>query len=249
MSTITKLVFNFQRKCYSTVGMEIMKRARRKAECVYNVDDPVTLSIARECLMAGSVIGLPTDTVYGFACNANNETAIRHLYTIKGRNFDKPVAICVKNIADFRKYGQANHLSDTLLESLLPGPITIIVQRSEHLNNRFLNPNTIKIGIRIPKSQFIQDLCSLYDEQPLALTSANRSSERSSLNIQEFKELWPMLGGIFDAGQIGNSEESRFASTVIDLTQPGFYQIIRDGVALKQTLDILHLYGLEPKCF
>ncbi|XP_061397390.1 threonylcarbamoyl-AMP synthase [Musca vetustissima] len=212
---------------------------------IHNANDDNSLGIAAHYLKSGSVIALPTDTVYGLACDANNETAIKKLYTIKGRDFHKPVAICVRNLADLKKYGRAEHLSDTLLEKLLPGPITIVIERSKHLSNPFLNPSTSKIGIRIPNFKFIQDLCKIYNEQPLALTSANRSSEKSSLNIKEFECLWPSLGGIFDCGHISLSEERRSASTVVDLSVPGLYKIVREGVALKFTLDVLNEHGLQ----
>lgn len=212
---------------------------------IHYSNDKNASDIAAHYIKSGHVIALPTDTVYGLACDANNEIAIKKLYTIKGRDFHKPVAICVRDLADLRKYGRAEHLSDSLLEKLLPGPITIVIERSKHLSNPFLNPSTSKIGIRIPNFKFIQDLCNIYNEQPLALTSANRSSEKSSLNINEFESLWPSLGGIFDCGQIGTSEERRSASTVVDLSTPGLYKIVREGVALKFTLDALNQHGLK----
>lgn len=212
---------------------------------IHSVAEEKSVYLAKEYLMANKIISLPTDTVYGLACNANSKEAVEQLYHIKGRDFHKPVAICVKDITAFRKYGQAEHLNDELLQSLLPGPITVVVQRTLSLNNPHLNPSTSKIGIRIPKFSFINQLCDLYDDQPLALTSANRSSAPSSLNIMEFKELWPQLGGIFDAGPIGLLEEQRSASTVVDLAQPGHYKIVREGVALKTTLEILHKHGLK----
>lgn len=203
------------------------------------------LQLAEQCLRLGKVIALPTDTVYGLACDANNEEAIQLLYDIKGRDEHKPVAICVNNLAALRRYGQASHLSDELLTRLLPGPLTIVIERTPELSNRFLNPRTTKIGIRIPDFKFIRDVCATWHEQPLALTSANRSSAPSSLQVSEFKSLWPRLGAVFDAGRIGLTEERRLASTVIDLVTPGRYEIVRAGVALKETLEVLHNYGYK----
>ncbi|XP_013115876.1 threonylcarbamoyl-AMP synthase [Stomoxys calcitrans] len=216
-----------------------------KQTAIHNlVDEEQTLDIAANCLRYGAVIALPTDTVYGLACDANNEKAIQKLYDIKGREFHKPVAICVANLKALRKYGRAEHLSEQLLSKLLPGPITIVIERTKYLHNPFLNPNTSKIGIRIPDFPFIQKLCAIFHEQPLALTSANKSSEPSSLHINEFQSLWPLLGGVFDAGPIGLSDERRSASTVVDLSMPGRYKIVREGVALKYTIEALHQHGL-----
>lgn len=245
MSLINKILQNLAKipvGCRATSKMQSLNTQ----PLIYNVNDEHSMALAAGCLKSGSVIALPTDTVYGLACDANNEDAIQLLYKIKGREFHKPVAICVKDLSALRKYGRAEHLNDGLLEHLLPGPITVVVERSENLSNPFLNPNTNKIGIRIPEFNFIRQLCGIFNEQPLALTSANRSAEPSSLRISEFECLWPYLGGIVDAGPIGLTEERRSASTVVDLSMPGLYKIVRKGVALKHTLDILHRYGLRP---
>lgn len=70
----------------------------------------------------------------------------------------------------------------SLLHDLLPGPVTIILERQPLLNPH-LNPNVRTIGIRIPKNKFIQDLAVACGE-PLALTSANISSAVSTLAVE-----------------------------------------------------------------
>lgn len=221
------------------------KIAGKMVEKISETNLPGALDTAKLCLDNGDVIALPTDTVYGLACNANNEKAIQKLYSIKGRDFHKPVAICVKDFDSLRHWGQAEHINDVLLEQLLPGPITIVLERSARLNNKYLNPSTTKIGIRIPDFEFIKNLCDRFDK-PLALTSANKSAEQSSLNIREFECLWPQLGGVFDGGQLGVAEECRSASTVIDLSIPGRYKVVREGVALKKTLSIMDSFNIKP---
>ena len=59
------------------------------------------------------------------------------------------------------------------------------------------------------------------------------------LLLQEFKYLWPKLDVVFDGGCLGETEESRLGSTVIDLSIPGQYKIIRDGSALENVEAIL----------
>ena len=54
-------------------------------------------------LSSGGIIALPTDTVYGIACSIDSNEAIKKLYDIKGRNFDKPVSICVGEVEDMQK--------------------------------------------------------------------------------------------------------------------------------------------------
>ena len=46
---------------------------------------------------------------------------------------------------------------------------------------------------------------------------------------QEFQELWPHLDVIIDGGELGKSDSCRSGSTVVDLSVPGQFSIIRDG--------------------
>lgn len=212
-------------------------------EKIVNVSDPQAVDIASDFLHRGEVIALPTDTVYGFACSANNPEAIQRLYSIKCREKSKPIAICVNNLKSFRYWSKADHLEEDLLQRLLPGAVTIVLNKSENLNNPYLNPGVSKIGIRIPDFNFIQSVCMKF-ELPIALTSANLSFEKSTLNVNEFKDLWPKLKAVFDGGQLGQDENSRSASTVIDLSVPGRFKIIREGVAIEKTLDIMKHFNI-----
>ena len=202
------------------------------------------VQLASDLLKAGHVIALPTDTIYGLACSANNVEAIKKLYDIKGRNEEKPVAICVSDLNDLKQWGEADHLSMNLLKKLLPGPVTIVLRKSKYLNNPFLNQGLPKIGVRIPDFNFIRDVCRLFN-QPMALTSANRSSEKSSLNITEFNQLWPQLAGIFDGGSLSELEDHRAGSTVIDLSELNTCKIIREGISFNSTVKILKHFNIK----
>ncbi|XP_062551629.1 threonylcarbamoyl-AMP synthase-like [Armigeres subalbatus] len=209
---------------------------------VINANDDQAIRQAANLLESGKVIALPTDTVYGLACSANDPNAIQRLYAIKGREEKKPVAICVADFCDFRFWGQADHLPDKLLAQLVPGHVTLIVRKSANLDNPYLNPGVEKIGIRIPDFDFIRNVSREF-RLPVALTSANKSSEQSTLNVKEFQKLWPALGAVFDGGQLGVQEEQRAASTVIDLSQIGLYKVIREGVAVEHTIRVVEQFG------
>lgn len=47
---------------------------------------------------------MPTDTIYGLACLACNKESLSKIYSIKGRDSAKPLAICVGNTTDLAKY-------------------------------------------------------------------------------------------------------------------------------------------------
>ena len=69
-----------------------------------------------------------------------------------------------------------------LLRRLLPGPVTVLFERTAALNPR-LNPGTSLVGVRVPDYGFVRDVVRECG-QPLALTSANLSNTASTLSVQ-----------------------------------------------------------------
>ena len=56
------------------------------------------LALSCKFLREGKVISFATDTVYGIAVDAKNESAVELLYSLKKRDAKKPIAIFVKDI-------------------------------------------------------------------------------------------------------------------------------------------------------
>ena len=57
--------------------------------------------------------------------------------------------------------------------------------------------------------------------------------------FQEFKEIWSKLDLILDGGVLGLTEQCRKGSTVVNLSVPGKFSIIREG----RYMDILFVHG------
>lgn len=191
-----------------------------------------------EVLKAGGVVALPTDTVYGIVATLENA---EKLYLIKARCHRKPLALFASGEADILKF--CKDVDFRLLHRLLPGPVTVIYERSEQLLETF-NPGQRNVGVRISDSYFLQHLMANLGV-PLAQTSANLAGTKSSLCPEEFRDLWPHLDLIIDGGKIkDNNGKARKGSTVVNLTVPGTYSIIRDGCARVETEEILRDFGL-----
>ncbi|XP_043587520.1 yrdC domain-containing protein, mitochondrial [Bombus pyrosoma] len=203
-----------------------------------------TLAVAVALLQKNEIIAVPTDTIYGLACLVSSTSAIEKLYEIKKREIDKPLSICVSNIKDIQTWGVVDHVPITLLSWLLPGPYTIILKRTPALNPA-LNPNHDTVGIRVSSHKFIRYITEVAG--PLALTSANISNEPSCIYASEFKNLWNKLGGIFhDCRKFSKAHNClRSGSTIIDLTEPGRYKIIRYGIRAKVAERRLKRYNIE----
>ncbi|XP_050530583.1 threonylcarbamoyl-AMP synthase [Daktulosphaira vitifoliae] len=233
------LCFKLTSKSYYFKPKEILMN---KLIEINDKSEPQAVTLAVKLINDGCVIALPTDTVYGLASDVQNSLAIKKLYNIKGRNPTKPISICTHNVNDIGKWGKINHLPYGLLDALLPGPVTVVLERTSVLNIA-LNPGESKVAIRVPDSGFICSIVSCL-KNPIALTSANKSNTSSTLKPEEFSTLWPKLDAIFDGGLIGNSISLRQGSTIVDLSKSNYYSILRTGSALLPTIHILRQFGL-----
>ncbi|BES97910.1 Telomere recombination [Nesidiocoris tenuis] len=199
--------------------------------------------VAVSHLKQGEVIGLPTDTVYGLAADLSNTKAVRDICEIKGRDSQKPIAVCVGSVDDVRRLAYVDDLPKGLLSALLPGPVTLLLDPIPELK-KISGPRSTRVGIRVPDFPFIRQVAEHF-QYGLALTSANESDSPSCLEPIEFKTLWPFLGLIVDGGRVG-VDGSRTGSTIVDLSERGKFQIVREGSALFSTLAILRDHGLGP---
>src|SRR6218665_1740996 len=53
--------------------------------------DPRAIAAAARALRSGALLGLPTETVYGLAADAGNDTAVAQIFAAKGRPRDRGV--------------------------------------------------------------------------------------------------------------------------------------------------------------
>ncbi|KAK9128113.1 hypothetical protein Syun_016910 [Stephania yunnanensis] len=205
---------------------------------------PGTVEHAEEAIgavKAGKVIAVPTDTLYGFACDACSAEAVNRIYEIKGRKLTSPLAICVGDVWDIKRFAVTDHLPDGLLDSLLPGPVTVVLSRGESsILEKSLNPGLETIGVRVPDSDFIR-VIARGSGSALALTSANLSGQQSSICIKDFEDLWTRCAFVFDGGMI---PAGRAGSTVVEIAEQGKYKILRPGSAMEETVAILEKYSL-----
>lgn len=212
-------------------------------ERVHAADDG-SVATAVGALQAGGVIAMPTDTLYGLAALGRHDEGIERIYDMKGRAAGVPLAVCVGAVDEVAACGHCEELPDGLLSALLPGPVTVVVTRrgDAPLSER-LNPGLTGVAVRVPDCGFIRDVvCGV--GAPVVLTSANRSGQKSTVEAEEFRELWEAIDAVFDGGRI---EGSREGSTIVDLQQAkgGMYQILRDGSARAATEAVLRRFGLQ----
>ncbi|CAM8958565.1 unnamed protein product [Rhodiola kirilowii] len=233
----------------SSVGCQMQKAWNSKVYNLYienevGIIHPATEDYADEAVeavKAGKVIAVPTDTLYGLACDACSLDAVNKVYEIKGRAQSKPIAICVGDVSDIKRFAVTDHLPDGVLESLLPGPVTVVLARGDmSILEKSLNSGVDSIGVRVPDCKFIRAIAR-GSGSALALTSANLSGEPSSVCTNDFKKIWHQCAYIYDGGLL---PVGRAGSTIIDLSHPGAYKIVRSGSAREETVAIVESYSL-----
>lgn len=179
-----------------------------------------------KALANGGIGLLPTETVYGLAVDPRQTDAVDRLYAIKGRDFNKPLALCVKNIKQAERYGEVAGLAKTLAKKFWPGPLTLIVaaRKDIDLDPRLLSSNTAgetTIALRCPDVSWTKRLKTL----PLALTSANASGEPDPLT---FREAYYIMGPHVQAFIDGPTASLGLPSTLLAVSRQSV-KILRSG--------------------
>lgn len=226
-----------------------MSRSMKRCNVGFGAETGVVLPASEDhiekaidAVRAEKVVAVPTDTLYGFACDACSAQAVNQIYEIKGRKQTSPLAVCVADVSDIARFASVDHLPYGLLDSLLPGPVTVVLRRGDSsILEKSLNPGLDSIGVRVPDYDFIRAIAR-GSGSALALTSANLSGKPSSVSIKDFEDLWQYCAYVFDGGLLPCG---RAGSTVVDLTKARTYKILRPGSAREETVAVLHRFSLE----
>ena len=175
---------------------------------------PELLERARKTLARGGLVIVPTETVYGIACDPAVPGAMEKLVAAKGRDGGKPIARLAASA------GQVEAVSkdwspglQALAEKYWPGPLTIVLETSKGWT-----------GFRVPAHAVALALAEVCG-RTLALTSANLSGEPDTTTAQEAMDSVD-ADLVFDSGP---SAKEALPSTVVkvDGTQ---IECLREGV-------------------
>jgi L-threonylcarbamoyladenylate synthase len=194
-----------------------------------NNPDVQTLEIARDVLLSGGLVIVPTETVYGIACDPAVPGAMEKLIAAKGRDGDKPIARLAADGDQVKAASKHwNSGLDALTAKWWPGPLTLIVETSNGWT-----------GYRVPDHAVAIELAKLCG-RTLALTSANLSGEPDTKTAQE--ALASVEADL--ALDSGPSAEKAIPSTVVKVDQNKI-ECLREGRVSFSEIETVFFQGLE----
>lgn len=203
------------------------------------VDHHSAIEQVAAVIKKGGLVAFPTDTVYGLAANAFNPDAIEKLFLVKGRDFNKAIAILIGENNQLKQIAsEFSGMAKKLSKRFWPGALTLVVPIQQTLP-KLLSP-TETIGIRMPDHNFV--LRILKTTGPLATTSANLSGGKNPLTAEDVVE---QLGNNVDLIIDGGLCPGGIPSTVVDCTQQEIRIIREGGLSRKIIFDYLFPHGKD----
>ncbi len=183
------------------------------------------------CLAGDGIAVVPTDTVYGIACNPDSETAVQRVYELKRRAPLKPAAVMFFAIEPaLDTLAELGPRTRAALAALLPGPVTVLLANPGRRFPLACDPGSTGsglLGLRVPVCDGpLHALAAV--GAPAAQSSANLSGGRDPRRLQDVPaELREGADLLLDGGELPG-----IASTVIDLSeyeQSGRWRVVRKG--------------------
>ncbi len=180
------------------------------------------VSAAARAIKRGELVGVPTDTVYGLAADPYDEAALERIYTLKGRDEGKPIAILVASLEQGLLLGAMSDRALELADKFWPGPVTLVVPRLDTAPQWLGDTARRTIALRCPDHDVALALLEITG--PLAVTSANRSDDEPAHDAAAAKEAFgDEILTYLDGGPGGGAP-----STLVDLTHPA-ETVLRQG--------------------
>lgn len=192
------------------------------------------LPLLVEAIRTGKSVVVPTDTVYGIACDPSSPGAVRELFEIKKRVRSKPSPVLLGRHDSLASI--VDVVPDTvwsIVRNFWPGAVTLVFKALPELSWD-LGESQGTVALRMPDHKITLEI--LRETGPLAVSSANLSGKPAASSMGEaFDQFGEKVEMYVDAGPVGrglNSRAKSKGSTIVDVTgvsSGGFFEVLREG--------------------
>ena len=196
------------------------------------------LAEAISALAKGEIVAFPTETVFGLGVDAENEQALALLYKLKCRPRSKPLTVHLGTKADPSQWGQWTPQAEKLARAFWPGPLTLIVPRTER-PGELLTAGGAGVGLRMPDHPLAAQLLNAF-ASGVAATSANTSGESSLTTEEQVRAQFGANVKVVLSGDCRLQSDSTVCSLM-----DGCPTILRSGSVTAD--DIAEVLGIEVK--
>jgi len=192
---------------------------------------------AAHALRQGSLVAVPTETVYGLAARADVPAAVAAIYRAKERPDFNPLIVHVAGLDAARALAHFDDRALRLAQAFWPGELTMVLPRQNDAPlASAVAAGLDTIALRCPAHPVMYALleqCGF----PLAAPSANRSGGVSPTEAGHVRQ---SLGDKVDIILDGGPCQAGIESTIVALREDGGWQILRPGpVTAAQISDII----------
>ena len=197
--------------------------------------DPASLAEAASKILAGGLVAVPTETVYGLAADATNGAAVASIYTAKGRPSFNPLICHVADLAMAESLADFSPLARALAVRFWPGPLTLVLPRKASCPvHELATAGLPSIGLRIPQHIATLEIISRVG-RPLAAPSANPSEQLSPTTAAHVAA---GLGARIDLIIDGGTCRAGLESTIIAPGEDGAV-MLRAGALARSEIELL----------
>lgn len=184
-----------------------------------------------EALQNEEIVCFPTETVMGLAVKAEFIKTYNKLVEVKNRPSNKVFPFCVLK-KDIESYCEVNKNQIKIIDSFLPGPLTIILKRKKDVPT-FIGNNEGTIAIRVSENEFVSSVLEDLNK-PIFLTSANMSGEEVCKDSKEAKEIFGNKIKVYVDGKPFGG----LATTIVDLTKETPILIRQGAIKIEDILKV-----------
>jgi tRNA threonylcarbamoyl adenosine modification protein (Sua5/YciO/YrdC/YwlC family) len=166
---------------------------------------PAGVDEAVAALLAGLVVVLPTDTVYGVATAISVPGSSAALFAVKERPTTVALPVLCADEASARSLaGALPPGAEALMARCWPGPLTVVVPRRPGLSLDLGGTDDTTVGLRVPDAEVVRTIAARTG--PLACTSANRhGAPTPETAAAAAAELGPGVAAVVDGGRLSGA--------------------------------------------
>ena len=188
---------------------------------------------AVSALLRGELVILPTETVYGLACDAGNGRAVAKVFEAKGRPQFNPLISHVTGLEAALAIADLDPRMQRLAEAFWPGPLTLVAPvRDRTAVSDLSRAGLDTVAVRAPDHPLAQEVLSAFG-RPVAAPSANRSGRPSPTT---FADAVDETGASAAAALDGGPCRVGLESTVLGLAGEQLV-LLRPGSVTRETIE------------